>query len=300
MFTHLSRFARSSPLRTLAGSACLVALCAAGALVAGDPLPAPASPPVSAPASAPSASPSGPKAAELSDVTLARAVLAAFDADPVLKDVNLVVSVVDRGAVIGGPVGGEGVRRRAEEVVRGVRGIRSVKNACFVQADPDPLLRAATARLRPGSPPTTAALPGVALAPSSPDGYLPPVLSQPPSDALAGASDAKKTVVQRPNLPGVNLLGAPVAPAPPGAIHSAPAPGSLTGSPGRPADIRAAVVAVRNADPRFAGLTVELKPDGGLLVVGRSAKASDAWDFAAQLRKVPGVAQVAVDQNLVK
>jgi hypothetical protein len=296
MFTHLSRFARSSRLRTLAGAACLVALCAAGALLAGDPLPPPA-----APALSPPAAPAGPKAAELSDVTLARAVLAAFDADPVLKDVNLVVSVVDRGAVIGGPVTGDDVRRRAEEVVRGVRGIRSVKNVCFVQADPDPLLRAAADRLRSEPRPTPAALPGVALTPSSPDGFLPPVLSQPPADALAGANDAKKTVAQRPHLPGVNVLGAPVAPAAPGAASApATAPGALTGSPAKPADLRAAVVAIRNADPRFARLAVELKPDGGLLVVGWSAKASDAWDFAARLRKVPGVAQVAVDQTLVR
>lgn len=302
MFTHLSRFARSSRLRTLAGAACLVALGAAGVLVASDPLPPPAAPVVSA-ASPPAATPPAAHRLAVSDVTLARAVLAAMDADPVLKDVNLVVSVVDRGAVIGGPVAGDDVRRRAEEVVRAVRGIESVKNACFVQADPDPLLRAAAERLRSDARPTPAALPGVALAPSSPEGFLPPQPPQPPSDSLAGANESK-TVVQRPHLPGVSVLGAPVSPAAPGgAVSAAPppaAPGALTGSAGKPADIRAAVVAIRQADPRFTRLAVELKPDGGLLVSGWSARAADAWDFAARLRKIPGVAQVAVDQNLVK
>jgi hypothetical protein len=217
--------------------------------------------------------------------------------------VNLVVSVVDRGAVIGGPVTSEDIKKRAEAVVRGVRGIESVKNACFVQADPDPLLRAVADRLRPNAPPTAAALPGVALAPSSPDGFLPAVPPRPAPDSLAAAPNESKTVAQRPALPGVNVLGAPVSPASPGGMSAAPpatAPGALTGSPPKPADLRAAVVAIRNADPRFARLAVELKPDGGLLVVGWSARAADAWDFAARLRKIPGVAQVAVDQNLVR
>ncbi len=292
MFTHLSRSVRSSRLRTLAGATCLVAFGAAGVLVAGDALPAPARPSAAAPPAA--------KAAEVSDVTLARAVLAAFDADPMLKDVNLVVSVVDRGAVIGGPVTGDDVKRHAEEVVRGIRGIQSVKNGCFVQPDPDPLLRAAASRLRSEPRRSTAALPGVALTPTSPEGYLPPVLSRPPADALASVNEPKKTVVQRPSLPGVSVLGAPVSPVAPGTIHTAPAPGSLTAAPARPANLRAAVTAIRDADARFARLAVERKPDGGLLVVGWSAKASDAWDFAAQLRKIPGVTQVAVDQNLVK
>ena len=53
--------------------------------------------------------------------------------------------------------------------------------------------------------------------------------------------------------------------------------------------------ALRKADPRFARLTVELKPDGGLFVSGWSAKPSDVWDFATELRKVPGVVRVTVD-----
>ncbi len=50
----------------------------------------------------------------------------------------------------------------------------------------------------------------------------------------------------------------------------------------------------------LARLLVELKPDGGLFVTGWSATAADAWDFAAELRKVPGVVRVAVDPQLVK
>ena len=298
MISHLSRFAT---LRALAGATCLAVVGTTGALLASDPVP-PAAPVVAKPVA-------------ISDVALARAVLAAIDADPVLKDVNLVVSVVDRGAVIGGPVGTEEIKKRAETVVRAVTGVASVKNVCFVQPDPDPLLRAVTERLKPGAKPTgVAALPGVAIPPTAPEGFLPPVPPQPPSDLLAGAPRPVETL--RPTLPTVNVLGAPVAPV--GADTAvkvaprptaAPAPGpdplptaptALTGSPAKPTDVQTAAAAIRKADPRFAKLTVETKPDGGLFVSGWSAKPSDVWDFAAELRKVPGVVRVAVDAQLVK
>jgi hypothetical protein len=231
-----------------------------------------------------------------------------MDADPVLKDVNIIVSVVDRSAVIGGPVSSEDVKKRVEEVVRSVRGIESVKNTCFVQADPDPLLRAVIERLRPGPKPTDlSTLPGVALAPSAPEGFLPPPPPQPPSDLLATANNPNARVAQSPSLPGVNILGAPVSPtAPNSAAKVTPAipttPGALTGSVtvAKPADVQSAATAIRKTDARFARLVVELKPDGAVYVTGRCAKATDAWDFAAELRKIPGVSLVAVDQNLVK
>jgi hypothetical protein len=244
----------------------------------------------------------------ISDVTVARAVLAAIDADPVLKDVNLIVSVVDRGAVIGGPVSSDEVKKRAEAVVRGVPGIESVKNVCFVQADPDPLLRAIAARLKPGAKPAgSAALPGVALAPTSPEGFLPPIPPQPPTDLLASADDPNRVVVQRPTIPvgPVGILGAPVSPSNPATTKASPAPanapGALTVSTAaKPADVQAAAAALRKNDARFERLTVEVKPDGGLFVTGKSAKAADAWDFARELGRIPGVARVAVDPNLVK
>ena len=306
MFTHLARYAS---LRTLAGAACVGATAAAGVLAAGDPLPPAAS--VAPPAAV-------AKPVAVSDVTLARTVLAAIDADPVLKDVNLIVSVVDRGAVIGGPVTTDEVKRRAEAVVRRVPGVESVKNVCFVQADPDPLLRGVAERMKPGArPAAVAALPGVAVPPAAPDGYIPPVPPQPPSDLLA-ANGAPTVVAQLPTVPPVGILGAPVGAVGPGAVVkvqplppvAAPAPapmlptapGALTGAaaPAKPADVKAAVVAARAADARFARLLVELKPDGGLYISGWSATAADAWAFAAELRKVPGITRVAVDPQLVK
>ena len=95
---------------------------------------------ISAPAADPSAAPA------VSDVVLARTALSAIDADPMVRDVNVLVSVVDRVAVVGGPVPSQEHGRRAESIIRRVPGIVEVKNRCFVQEPPDPLLRAMSAR----------------------------------------------------------------------------------------------------------------------------------------------------------
>jgi hypothetical protein len=225
----------------------------------------------------------------------------------VLKDVNLVVSVVERGAVVGGPVTSEDVRKRVEVVVRGVPGVESVKNVCFVTTDGDPLLRAMAERLKPGTRPTSPPpLPGVALAPTVPAGYLPPVPPDPESELLAGIQRSNKVDAQYVPLPP-SVLGAPVAPAEPGATSrpappAAPAPGALTGStaPAQPPDLPTAARAAARAEPRFARFTVELKPDGALFVSGASANTSDVRDFVTELRKLPGAGRIVVDPALVR
>ena len=309
MFSHLLR---SKSLRTLAGVSCLAITGAAGALLAQPS--EPATPPA---AQAEPAKPATVAKAQpaVSDVTLARAALAALDADPVLKDVNLIVSVVDRGAVVGGPVVSDEIKKRAEAVIRGVPGIESVKNVCFVQADPDPLLRAVAERMKPGARPATAApLPGVALAPTAPEGFLPPVPPEPASDLVVAAKPNNTVVAQAPVLPPVSVLGGPVAPAGPGSVAkvsplptvapTAPATPALPTAPaaltGAKPDVQGVATALRRTDARYARLTVEVKPDGGLYVSGWSAKPADAWDFATELRKLPGVARVAVDQARLK
>jgi hypothetical protein len=302
MLPHLPR---PKTLRLLAGAACLAV---SGGLAARQPEPVPPAPPVAPPrltAPAPSP-PAASKGTANAEVTLARSVLAAIDADPVLKNVNVIVSVADRKAVVGGPVRSEDLKKRVDAVVRGVPGIESVKNLCFVHADADPLLRAMAERLKPDAkeaPP--APLPGVALAPAAPAGYLPPVLPEPPSDLLAGMRNT--VVAQRAPLPPA-LLGAPVVATGPGATAPPPvtppavptAPGALTGSAvvAKPADLQAAAVAVCNADPRFARLTVERKPDGTLFVSGWSATTADVVDLRTELRKLPGVGRILVDPAL--
>ena len=99
-------------------------------------------------------------------------------------------------------------------------------------------------------------------------------------------------------------LGAPVggagktntpATAPP--TPPATAPGVLTATtppaPVRVTDVLAAADEARKAEARFAKLTVEMR-DGVLVIGGSAPQPSDAWDFAAKLRTIPGVTRVAV------
>ncbi|AWM41565.1 BON domain protein [Gemmata obscuriglobus] len=284
MFAHLLT---SKTLRTVAALACAAT---AGQLLAADPLPPAA--PVARPVS-------------LAELTLGTTIQMAFDADPVLRNVPILVSVVDRGAVIGGAVASEEIMRRAEAVARAVPGVESVKNTCFVDVSPDPLLRALASKMKPGNEPTGVALPGVVAPPAAPAGYVPK--APPPSSAeLVAVAPGKTVVVQHPstlNAP-VNVLGAPVLPRPSGAPPLPPggftAPGALTGIGSKPADVLAAVAAIRAADPRFARLTAEMKPDGAVLVSGSVSHAADVWDFAGAVRKVPGVTRVTLDPNTVK
>lgn len=230
--------------------------------------------------------------AVIADVALARAALTAVDADPVLKDAQLVVSVVDRVAVVGGPVASAEVGRRAEEVVRAVPGVASVKNRCFVQAGPDPLIR------------PTQDYPS--LLPRRLAADLPGVVS--PARPLPTAADDRpppgRTVVTlRPADPVAGLLGPPVGAVPaagptpgPYTPPAPPAPGVLTARPG---GVLGAAEAARKADPRFANLTLDLK-DGTVVIGGTAARAADAWDLAQNLRTVPGVTRVAVGAVGVK
>lgn len=313
MFSHLSRFVTP---RALAGA---ISFALAGTVSAADPLP-PAAPVVPVSSPPPRAGHGGaPKPVAIADVALSRAVLAALDADPRLKDVNLIVSVVDRGAVIGGPVATEDIRKHAEKVVRGVAGVESVKNVCFVSAAPEPLLRAAAEGLKPAPKPLAAALPGVTPPPDRhDDGFIPPLAPLPPGELVVNGPKAVETL--RPSassVPPVNVLGGPVAAAGTGAVVkvnplptvAAPEPAKplFPTAPATPAalssapypDVPTAVAALRKKDA-FARLDVKTMPDGGILVVGSAAKASDVWDFVTELRKVPGVTRIAPSADLVK
>lgn len=266
--------------------------------------------------SAGAADPAGWSRADVSDMVLGRAVHTAIDADAQLRGVNLIVSVVNRVAVIGGPVPTDEVGKRAEAVVRGVPGIEDVKNRCFVQQRPDPLLRAVAERVNPGARrPGPTELPGIVPSPRTFVFTPPTAEALPPADnnvlaavPVSPAPTTETAVVVRKPAPFTNgldlLLGPPVAPAsatttvhptPPPPIATPP-PTWLTGaSPAnRPPDIIAAAAGVRQSNPRFAGLTVEVR-SGIVVVVGKAAHPADAWDFADQLRKLPGVTRVAVD-----
>jgi len=238
------------------------------------------------------------------DVVLARAALLALDADNELHGVNLIVSIVDRVAVIGGPVSTMRQSKRAEEVVRAVPGISDVRNACFVSIGPDPLLRAVADRLGTSLPPRPVMfdLPGVLTGTMPPSSPFP---SQGNSGALmAAANPGAATVVARRPAGETGLLGAPVGPVGSGSVPLATpgpstAPGLLTGTvpvpvaPASVTEVLAAVGEMKKSEARFARLTVEQR-DGTIVIGGAAPFASDAWDLAGKLQKVPGVARVVV------
>lgn len=236
-----------------------------------------------------------------SDVLLARSALAALDADPHLRDANLVVSVVDRVAVIGGPVTSADAGKRAAWVIQNVPGIAEVKNRCFVHAGPDPLLRAVADRVGTRRPLVPELPPIVAGARPTPTAALPPPAA---SEVVSPAPVEQRRVAFSPTLPPADSVllppvgvAAPPALPPPSrsavpatTIPSAPVTGTPTG---RPADVLTAAGTVRGANPKFAALTVEMR-DGTLVIAGAAARTADAWEFAQALRRLPGVSRVAV------
>ena len=264
---------------------------------------------------APAADPATLRSPAISDVVLARSALAALDADPVLREVNLLVSVVDRVAVVGGPVASADRGKRAESIVRRVPGIVEVKNRCFVQESPDPLLRAMSDRY----PATarrvqTSDLPGVVASPKT--GVVDEFAPALGENNLAMVEPAEKSVVaRRPMNPGDSVLLPPVGLRPPPAGSTVlPTPAGSTVPPtpagstvpltpavltGASSNALAAAEVARKADRRFAGLTLSFA-NGTLVIAGSAARVADAWDLAQELRRLPGVPRVALGAVEVK
>lgn len=246
---------------------------------------------------APAAEPAPPASAVpgFSDVVLARSVLSALDTEAELRGVNLVVSVVDRVAVIGGAVPSTAVSKRAEQLVRKVDGVLDVRNTCFVASTPDPLLKVVAARPGSSLPPRPAmtGLPGVLTNQLSPELPVPRGLNV----AASEPTGSKVVAFRPPSAVAEAVLGAPVGPAGQGHAPTIPAPatapGVLTGAAPGVDGLLAAARDVTRTEPRFAKLTVEKR--NGVLVIGGSAPlASDAWDFARKLQTIPGLPPVAV------
>lgn len=237
------------------------------------------------------------------DVALARSAMAALDDDPRLKDVTLIVSVVDRVAVIGGPVPSPDHSRWAEERVRGVAGIADVKNRCFIQGRPDPLVRAVADRLavnpRPLTPDLPPVVPGLKPVPLD-------VAAGPPTNVGAAVADpmGHPSTSLRPPAESAGFLLPPVSPGglvpKPMSNAAPPVPGVLTAGanaptvdPTRPESVLHAAETVRRREARFAGLNVQLE-NGTAVISGRAARAADAWDLSEALRRVPGIQRVVV------
>ncbi|HET6573468.1 MAG TPA: BON domain-containing protein [Fimbriiglobus sp.] len=227
-------------------------------------------------------------AAPPADPALERTARSALAADRELAGLALMVSVVDRIAVVGGPVPDAAAAARVESVVRAVPGMADVRVECWVPSAVgiDPLRKLVADRLRPGERPP------LALAPRAAPDPDPPVLALAPRP-LEPLRLADTVTVQRiaapPALAG--LLLAPVAgdgvlPMPTPTIPPQAVPAAGTASV-------PTVLAALRRDPRFSGLTVEWR-SGSAVIVGRAPRHADAWAFADVVRKLPGVGRVVV------
>jgi hypothetical protein len=227
-------------------------------------------------------------------MVLARSALTALDQVQDLRGINLVVSVVDGIAVIGGPVPSSAHAQRAEQAVRSVPGIRDVRNTCFVSQGPDPLLRAVTDKNWTEQPPHPREVPGIWR-------QQPPVSPFPLHNHhnMAHRLDANTTViVRRPAeaLPGGReVLGPPVLPPASTTLPTRDvplvAPGALTAT--ERYDPLKAAWQLQRSDPRYARLHLEYR-DQTLWITGSVRQADDAWELATRLRQIPGIQRVVV------
>lgn len=240
-----------------------------------------------------------------SDAFLEKKVNAALAADPTLARINLLVTVYDRVAVVGGPVSDPAHIPRVEAVVKAVPGLSAVKVSCWSEAGDDgptvkpPMPTAVAAN--PAIPPLAHAGPVIASPPSSAAPPLPGVEPPPPAadpnsriaakvpvDHSSGFLLDPIPVIRRPIKGGIarmpDLDPRPKT-IPPTAVPVMPV------SDVKPTADR--IAALQAAHKRYAGLKVGLR-DGTAVVSGGPGRSSDAWALAEALRVVPGIARVVV------
>lgn len=226
-----------------------------------------------------------PPAAD-SDPTLERRVRSALAADRELAGLVMMVSVVDRIAVVGGPVPDAAAAARVESAVRAVPGLADVRVECWVPAaGAEPLRKLVADRLRDERPP-------LALDPRPAPSPAPPLLAlapRPPEEPRPAGTVTVQRIAAPAGLAGLLLdpvTAGGVLPMPTPTIPAQAVP--VAG----PASVPAVPAALRR-DPRFAGLTVEWR-SGVAVIAGRAARHADAWAFADAVRRLPGVGRVVV------
>lgn len=268
------------------------------------------------------------------DDVLQLRIQSAIDNDPELKPrrLTVLVNVVDRVAVIGGPVPDTDVITRLEAVARAVPGVASVRVSAWVPASlapSDPLGRKVAELMKPppaepSAEPPLLSLPPVARPAAEPPVAKPPIL--PPARAPVppsidprpqGSSTSKRGpdgLLLDPVAPtGTGFRPAPRAPGASALPYETIPPPNVPALPPRP-EVRpeptpdfapvdpppapkalSALDELRR-DARFTGLRLEIA--GGVAVIsGRAAGGSErVWALAQAVRKLPGVERVVVRQ----
>ncbi len=223
------------------------------------------------------------------DAELTRRVQTVLAADSVLKDRALVVSVVDGVAVVGGPVASQEESARVERLLRVVPDLADVKVSAWVPTIEDPLKKRIADRLNGAAVPNR-----LVSTDPKPAARVTVRAYEPPAPAVALLADPlpKTSAEPKRSDAAYSPLPAPVPAAPEGPpqYQTIPPP-AVPVAPGQ--DVEAALDAVRRGEGRVARRTTGVKA-GVVTVGGAAGDAADAWDFVAQVRKVPGVDRVVL------
>lgn len=191
---------------------------------------------------------------------------AAINAVPELRASNLMISVQDGVAVIGGAVPSVASIEDLKHIASRVPGIHVVRVNCWSTAPEEDAVQAAVrAKLQGASPPAAAQAPPLPMA----------------APLLAGRS------AYSPVPPP-----APPAPAGPPQFPTIPSP-RVPVTPAQ--DVAAAVETVRQTNPRFHHLQVGVHA-GTVQIQAAPEHAAAAWELAALARRVPGVDRVIVSR----
>ena len=236
-----------------------------------------------------------------SDDTLTLRVQQTLADDPALKPLklNLLVNVLDGVAVIGGPVPREDLTGKIEAAVNRVDGVKAVRVSVWVPAVAvaDPLTRMVGDKVQPRATPSESRpqqRPQVLLSLPGETRATPPERSDPSRVLLApvvSVSASERPTGARP--PGAEPL--PYETIPPTKLPTTPVREDTAWA------VEPKTTETSSADPlvalkrnaRFERLSVETR-DGVATIGGRARRHADVWEFADELRKVPGVRRVIV------
>lgn len=198
-------------------------------------------------------------------------------AHPRLAGLSVTVDVVNRVALVGGPVPSAETGPQIAALLNGVPGLETVKLSCWVAAACDPLLDRIGEKLR-GETPAPPAPPREPLTRDA--NGLPPLLLLPHA---------------APAEPRRDVSGPPPAPPPVATVTRYASTPDWLGEPIAPpkSQLPALLEQARAAETRFARLKAEAK-DGVVSVSGRVRDHADTWDYVATVRRLPGVSRVAV------
>ena len=231
------------------------------------------------------------------DAELTQRVQTVLNADAVLKSRSLIVSVVDGVAVVGGPVASADESARIRQLLQVVPGLSDAKVSAWVPAVEDPLKQKIAERLKNRDVPAAASN-RVAHADPRPNGrvvvqrYTPPAADRPSIPLLLEPISQGRTTLPRRTDSAYSPAPAPAPPAPDG-LPQYPTipPPAVPVTPKE--DVATAVEVVRASQTRFEGLTARAQ-SGVVTIDGTATEPDDAWEFAALVRKVPGVDRVVL------